>query len=488
MTIKRFIAANGLDGNSKTITGLIDPVNATDAVTKQFAANATNLTAGTVPASVMPAYTGDATSSAGSIGLTLATVNPNVGAFGSATAVPVITVNGKGLVTAVSTVSISGAITIAGDATGTGTTGATTTITLATVNSNITAVGSTSVVPVITANAKGLVTSITSATITPAAIGAVATTALGANSGVATLDSGGKLTSSQIPSSLVGSIVYQGTWNASTNSPAIPVASVGNKGYYYKVSVAGTTAIDGYSNWTLGDLIISDGAAWDNVQGGSSDVVSVSGRVGAITLTSTDVGLGNVTNVAQLASTQTLSVTGDVTTVSATSLSGGTMALTLASVGTAGTYRSVTTDSKGRVTSGTNPTTLAGYGITDAVSNTAGNNSIPLVNGVISSATFNTTSTTAAQVVDSNPVATYRSVKYEIQVTSGTSYQKSEAIVITDGTNASITEFGNINIGTITTSLASFDASVSGGNLQLLVTPAQATSTVYKVIKTLINI
>jgi len=238
----------------------------------------------------------------------------------------------------------------------------------------------------------------------------------------------------------------------------------------------------------LGDLIISDGAAWDNVQGGSSDVVSVSGRVGAITLTSTDVGLGNVTNVAQLASTQTLSVTGDVTTVSATSLSGGTMALTLASVGTAGTYRSVTTDSKGRVTSGTNPTTLAGYGITDAVSNTAGNNSIPLVNGVISSATFNTTSTTAAQVVDSNPVATYRSVKYEIQVTSGTSYQKSEAIVITDGTNASITEFGNINIGTITTSLASFDASVSGGNLQLLVTPAQATSTVYKVIKTLINI
>jgi hypothetical protein len=43
----------------------------------------------------------------GTIGLALATVNSNVGQFGSATAVPVITVNAKGLVTAVSTTNIS---------------------------------------------------------------------------------------------------------------------------------------------------------------------------------------------------------------------------------------------------------------------------------------------------------------------------------------------------------------------------------------------
>jgi hypothetical protein len=43
----------------------------------------------------------------GNIGLTLATVNSNVGTFGSATAVPVITVNAKGLVTAVSATNIS---------------------------------------------------------------------------------------------------------------------------------------------------------------------------------------------------------------------------------------------------------------------------------------------------------------------------------------------------------------------------------------------
>jgi hypothetical protein len=39
---------------------------------------------------------------------TLATVNSNTGSFGSATAVPVITVNGKGLVTAVSTATVAG--------------------------------------------------------------------------------------------------------------------------------------------------------------------------------------------------------------------------------------------------------------------------------------------------------------------------------------------------------------------------------------------
>jgi hypothetical protein len=39
---------------------------------------------------------------------TLATVNSNVGAFGSSTAIPVVTVNGKGLVTAVSTATVAG--------------------------------------------------------------------------------------------------------------------------------------------------------------------------------------------------------------------------------------------------------------------------------------------------------------------------------------------------------------------------------------------
>lgn len=72
--------------------------------------------------------TGDATatllsvdgSAAVSAAITLATVNSNVGSFGNTTTIPVITVNAKGLVTAVSTASISTTLNVAGS-TGTGT-------------------------------------------------------------------------------------------------------------------------------------------------------------------------------------------------------------------------------------------------------------------------------------------------------------------------------------------------------------------------------
>ncbi len=82
--------------------------------------------------------------------LTLATVNSNVGTFGSSTAIPVITVNGKGLVTAVTTDAVfipSGALSFIGDVTGTGNTGSNTTLTLATVNSNVGAYGDSVTVP-----------------------------------------------------------------------------------------------------------------------------------------------------------------------------------------------------------------------------------------------------------------------------------------------------------------------------------------------------
>ena len=49
------------------------------------------------------------------ISLTLDTVNSNVGSFGSSTAIPAITVNAKGLITAVSTNNISTSFTLAAD-------------------------------------------------------------------------------------------------------------------------------------------------------------------------------------------------------------------------------------------------------------------------------------------------------------------------------------------------------------------------------------
>jgi hypothetical protein len=63
---------------------------------------------------------GDATGtvSAGTLPLTLATVNGNVGSFGGATVVPAMTVNAKGLVTAVTATNIAFPVTSVGGSTG----------------------------------------------------------------------------------------------------------------------------------------------------------------------------------------------------------------------------------------------------------------------------------------------------------------------------------------------------------------------------------
>jgi len=66
----------------------------------------------------------------------------------------------------------------------------------------------------------------------------------------------------------IGALNYKGTWNASTNTPAL-ASGVGTKGDYYVVSVAGSTALDGISNWGVGDWVVFNGAAWQRVEGGA---------------------------------------------------------------------------------------------------------------------------------------------------------------------------------------------------------------------------
>lgn len=67
----------------------------------------TSVLTGPLPAAVLPAITGDVSVPAGSTISTLSTVNANVGTFGSSTAIPVITTNAKGLVTAVSSTAVT---------------------------------------------------------------------------------------------------------------------------------------------------------------------------------------------------------------------------------------------------------------------------------------------------------------------------------------------------------------------------------------------
>ena len=57
---------------------------------------------------------------------------------------------------------------------------------------------------------------------------------------------------------------FQGTWNASTNTPTL-VSSTGTKGHFYIVDTAGSTTLDGISSWDVGDWVVFDGTVWRQV-------------------------------------------------------------------------------------------------------------------------------------------------------------------------------------------------------------------------------
>lgn len=104
----------------------------------------------------------------------------------------------------------------------------------------------------------------------------------GLANGYAALGSDGKVPASQLPAALFGAMNYQTAWNAATNSPAIPAANIGNKGWYYMVSVAGTTTVGGFNDWQVGDWLVSDGVKWTKIDN-TDAVASVAGLRGAIT-------------------------------------------------------------------------------------------------------------------------------------------------------------------------------------------------------------
>lgn len=148
----------------------------------------------------------------------------------------------------------------------------------------------------------------------------------------------------------VGGVTYKGTWNASANSPFL-ASGVGTQGDYYVVNVAGSTNLDGITDWQIGDWAIFNGSVWQKVDN-TDAVTSVNGQVGAVVLTAANVGATpNTTFV-----------------LAGTGISGGgqlnanvSVALANTTV-TAGTYGSATevgqvvVDAQGRITNASNVT------------------------------------------------------------------------------------------------------------------------------------
>jgi hypothetical protein len=145
--------------------------------------------------------------------------------------------------------------------------------------------------------------------------------------GVATLDAGGKVPTSQIP--MQGDLNYQGTWNASTNTPTL-TSSVGTQGYYYVVDVAGSTNLNGITDWKVGDWAIFNGSIWQKVDN-TDAVTSVNGQVGTVVLTNTDIsGFGTMSTQ----NANSVAITGGAingTTIGATTASTGAFTTATAS-------------------------------------------------------------------------------------------------------------------------------------------------------------
>lgn len=118
-----------------------------------------------------------------------------------------------------------------------------------------------------------------------------------------------------INTALVGVLSYQGTWNASTNTPTLTSGS-GTAGYYYIVSVAGSTNLDGITDWAVGDwAVFSDQAtdAWQKIDNTQVGNVTGSGSNTRIPIWNSSSNLTSDSGLTFNTSSNALAVSGAVT-------------------------------------------------------------------------------------------------------------------------------------------------------------------------------
>ena len=264
-----------------------------------------------------------------------------------------------------------------------------------------------------------------------------------------------------------------GTYGSASYVPVVTTDAYGRISSVSNTAIAIDTAA-----LTSGTLGVSRGGT-NNTSYTTGALLQYNGS-GIVSIANTGVTAGSYGNTTSIPSI-TVDAYGRVTAVSNNSVS-----TTINLAGTTGS---------GSVAGGGTLTFAGSYGVTASASSSTitiatpqdlqtsaspSFNAVTLnTNGYVTSKTF-TTSSTAQVAIDSFATATYRSAKYMVQMTSGSSYHVIELIVLHDGTIPSIAQYGEIFTGS---SLGTFDASITTGNLSLLLTATNST-TVVKMVRT----
>ena len=460
--------------------------------TKTLAFTDTNITA-----SQLPAFTGDATSSAGSSALTLATVNSNTGQFGAASTVPVITVNGKGLVTAVSTATV---VAPAGTLTG------------ATLASGVTASSLTSV---------GTLTGLTvsgDVAINGGDLTTTATTFNLVNGTATTVNFGGAATSLNIGNAsgtvtfandvtITGDLIVNGT-TTTVNSTVVtiddPVFTLGgdtvpssddgkDRGIEFRWhnGSAAKVGFFGFDDSSGKLTFIPDATNTSEVFSGTKGTVDV-GTVETSTLfvDSIEVDTTGATSsqVLQYNGTKfapaTLSSTSSFTTIAVSGQSNvvadsASDTLTLA----AGTGTTITTNAT------TDTVTVAiGQAVATTSAVTFGSISTSATeNGgtatTLQRSSYDVTTSTSPNVIESHAVSGHTTVKYLIQAVQGTNTVSTEILAVYNNSTVNYTEYATVVVGTAP---ATFGVAFTNSAIELSATAASSSSTSYRIFSTAI--
>lgn len=256
----------------------------------------------------------------------------------------------------------------------------------------------------------------------------------------------------------IGALVYQGTWNAATNTPTLQ-SSVGNKGDYYVVSQAGTTNLNGITDWQINDIAVFNGAVWQKIDN-TDAVLSVNGQTGVVVLTAPDVGA--TPNTAYVIAGTGMSgggqLTGNVT------INLANTAVTAGTYGTASQVSQVTVDAQGRITSAANVAIAIANSAVSGLGtmSTQNANNVAITGGTINTVTINSGTLSNANITS---VATTFPNNY----LANSSTTLGNATLTLGSTTASV---GNLTLANATVSSGSVTANVTSANVNFTGTTA----------------